>query len=231
MDVHTGTLVLKERGWLSRMPAAFRRTIVENCVWQRYDAAQSVFVGGDPPGGIYGIANGSIGAVGTFGAVDSPMGHIWQPGDWFGERAVLSDEPRRMSTFAVTDALLAHVPRTTLRQVLSANPEWWQHIGQLAILTTDIAASGFVDQMIRDPNQRCAAILLRLCGCREADALTNPPHTIVMRQQEIAAMAGLSRDSVNSILGRLAQRGFIELHYRSIVVLETGSLRKIANGE
>lgn len=231
MDATAGELILRRRGWLSERPAAFRRTILEHVVWQRYEASQSVFVGGDPAGGIYGIADGSIGATGAFGPADSPMAHIWHPGDWFGERSILSDEPRRMSTFAVTDALLAHMPRAVLRRLLSDHPEWWQHIGQLAVFTIDIIANGFIDLMIRDPYQRCAAILLRLCDCRQTDAPADAPREIVMSQQEVAAMANLSRDTANQVLGRLAQQRLIERRYRSIVVIEAEALREIANGE
>ena len=114
---------------------------------------------------------------------------------------------------------------------MSEHPEWWQHIGQLAVFTIDIIANGFIDLMIRDPYQRCAAILLRLCDCRQSDTPADAPREIVMRQQEIAAMANLSRDTVNAVLGRLAQQRLIDPRYRSIVVMETATLRKIANGE
>jgi len=50
-------------------------------------------------------------------------------------------------------------------------------------------------------------------------------------QEEIAALANLSRATVNTILRRLATRRWVELRYRSIVVAGTTGLRRIATDE
>jgi CRP/FNR family cyclic AMP-dependent transcriptional regulator len=230
MDARTGELVLSKHGWLSRMPADFRSAIFRNCVWQKYEAGASLFVAGDPPGGIFGVADGSIGTSTLLGAPDSPMVNIARPGLWSGMGPILSGEPRRMSAFAITPALVAYVPLPALRTLLSERPEWWQHIGQLALITIDIIGSGFADLMIRDSGRRCAAVMLRLCECRFTDA-TDISREVMVTQEEIAAMANLSRSTVNIILRRFAKQRLIELRYRSIVVVETKRLRKLANGE
>jgi CRP/FNR family cyclic AMP-dependent transcriptional regulator len=148
MDARNGALVLSKYGWLSRMPADFRTAILRNCVWQNYEAGASLFVAGDPPGGIFGIADGSVGTSTLLGAPDSPMVHIARRGFWSGMGSILSGEPRRMSASAITTALVANVPLPALHVLLSERPEWWQHIGQLALSSIDIIGNGFVDLMI-----------------------------------------------------------------------------------
>jgi hypothetical protein len=56
---------------------------------------------------------------------------------------------------------------------------------------------------------------LRLCDCRQSDAPADAPREIAMSQQEIAAMANLSRDMANQVLGRLTQQKLIDSRYRS----------------
>jgi CRP/FNR family transcriptional regulator, cyclic AMP receptor protein len=230
MDARNGALVLSKYGWLSRMPADFRTSILRNCTWQNYEAGASLFVAGDPPGGIFGIADGSIGTSTLLGAPDAPMVHIARRGFWSGEGSILSGEPRRMSASAITAALVANVPLSALHTLLSERPEWWQHIGQLALSSIDIIGNGFVDLMIRDSGRRCAAILLRLCECRFKDA-AEVSREVMVTQEEMANMANLSRATVNTILRRFAKQQLIELRYRSIIVAETKRLRKLANGE
>jgi CRP/FNR family cyclic AMP-dependent transcriptional regulator len=230
MDTRNGALVLSKYGWLSRMPADFRTAILRNCVWQNYEAGASLFVAGDPPGGIFGIADGSVGTSTLLGAPDSPMVHIARRGFWSGMGSILSGEPRRMSASAITAALVANVPLPALHALLSERPEWWQHIGQLALSSIDIIGNGFVDLMIRDSGRRCAAILLRLCECRFHD-IADISREVMVTQEEVAAMANLSRATVNTILRRFAKQRLIELRYRSIIVVGTKGLRKLANGE
>jgi CRP/FNR family cyclic AMP-dependent transcriptional regulator len=230
MDARNGSLVLSKYGWLSRMPAEFRSAILRNCAWQNFEAGASLFAAGDPPGGIFGIADGSVGTSTLLGAPDSPMLHIARRGFWSGMGSVLSGEPRRMSASAITAALVANVPLPILKALLSERPEWWQHIGQLALSSIDIIGNGFVDMLIRDSGRRCAAILLRLCECRFND-IADVSREVMVTQEEIADMANLSRATVNTILGRFAKQRLIELRYRSIIVVKTKSLRKLANGE
>jgi CRP/FNR family transcriptional regulator, cyclic AMP receptor protein len=230
MDARNGALVLSQYGWLSRMPADFRTAILRICVWQNYEAGAPLFAAGDPPGGIFGIADGSVGTSTLLGAPDSPMVHIARRGFWSGMGSVLSGEPRRMSASAITEALVANVPLPALHSLLSERPEWWQHIGQLALSSIDIIGNGFVDLMIRDSGRRCAAILLRLCECRFNDA-ADMSREVMVTQEQIADMANLSRATVNRILRGFAKQRLIELRYRSIFVAETKRLRKLANGE
>jgi CRP-like cAMP-binding protein len=136
-----------------------------------------------------------------------------------------------MSVFAVTATSAAYVPLPTLEAVLSARPEWWKHIGQLSVAIGDIVGNCFADLMIRDSSQRCAAILLRLCDCRFQDSASEISREIVLKQNEFAAMANLSRDTVNTILQQFSSKGLVELRYGSIVVAKTKPLRKLANGD
>ncbi len=230
MDAKTGVRVLSERGWLSRTPAPFRSAMLKRCQWRRYDAGETLFVAGDPPGGIFGVADGSVGGATGLGPAETPTMHIGQPGLWVGEGPIITGDPRRITVFAVTAAYVAQVPLAELKAALSDRPEWWQHIAQLSQSMNDIVGNALADSMIRDADRRCAAILLRLCDCRFIDNHVEIEREVMVTQDELAAMANLSRSSVNPILRRFAKRKLIEIRYRSIVVIGTKKLRDTIEG-
>jgi CRP/FNR family transcriptional regulator, cyclic AMP receptor protein len=231
LDSKAAALVLSRLGWLSRMPSAFQDAILEKCVWRRFGAGQSLIVAGDPPGGLVGVAEGSISAFTIFGAPDAPMVHIGQAGTWTGEGSLLSGEPRRVSVVAMSAVVAASVPLPALQAMLAERPQWWRHIGQLAQTTVDIVVNGVADMMIHDTGRRCAAILLRLSGRRFEDPDAARPVRLTLTQDTLAAMANASRSSVNPILRRLAGCGLIEVGFGSIVVIDAVALRRFANGD
>ena len=97
-------------------------------------------------------------------------------------------------------------------------------------LATDLAfryAGGLGDMMIRNTNERCAAVLLRLADCRRRDRELGLPVTIHCSQDEFAAIANLSRQRAGIILRDLVNRNYVELGYRTITVVSAGPLRSM----
>ena len=81
------------------------------------------------------------------------------------------------------------------------------------------------DLLIRDSERRCAAVLLRMAGRRFADPDDTTPVDALLTQDELAGAANMSRNSVGTMLKRLAARGLIELGYRTMVVMSPAALR------
>jgi CRP-like cAMP-binding protein len=54
---------------------------------------------------------------------------------------------------------------------------------------------------------------------------------IRLSQSDLAAMAAMSRNTFNAILGELVEKGLVELGYRSIRLLQTGALRAILSAD
>src|SRR5207244_13170324 len=52
--------------------------------------------------------------------------------------------------------------------------------------------------------------------------------TIAVTQQELSEMVGMTRESINKQLRVWAPRGWVRLEHGAIVVLDTGSLRDLA---
>lgn len=87
-------------------------------------------------------------------------------------------------------------------------------------MTSDLAIRLSADLLVRDPAKRTAAMLLRLAGMRNGRFLNASPAPISLSREKLGNLANLSRNSIGPILIDFAKRGYIEMHYRSIVVTD-----------
>ena len=97
---------------------------LEKTVEVRRAAAGSVlFTEGDPGDGLYVVESGIIEISAMIGAQERrPLGRILA-GDFFGEMAVLDDEPRSASAVAATDAVVWFIPRHQILAALDNSPK------------------------------------------------------------------------------------------------------------
>ena len=75
-----------------------------------------------------------------------------------------------------------------------------------------------------DADERVARRLLELVSVYGG----RPPVTVPLRQEDLAALAGTSRATVNRVLRRAERDGLVELHRGRTVVLDLEGLRRRA---
>ena len=78
------------------------------------------------------------------------------------------------------------------------------------------------DMLIRDSRRRCLAALLRVADCRTGGT---EPTTAELSQDELAAMANLSRQTTCPILREFADAGLVTDGSRNIVLHDMAALR------
>lgn len=225
MTEDEGVAFLSRIGWLSPVAPDFRKALLCDILWRRFEAGETVGFVGDAAGGIFGIAAGQLGQTSGVGAVDSPVAHVSLPGNWEGTNPVLG-RPRYADSTAMTASLIALVPLAKLRRHLADNPAWWEDIGHLVREHTVRFGSGMTDLLMRDSAQRCMAVLLRFGGCRFAG---DAPVTIALTQDQLAASANMSRHLAGEALRRVEADGCLSLGYRQITILNAGALRAMVN--
>jgi CRP-like cAMP-binding protein len=188
---------LLRRGWLSRSELEFQQAFLSICRLRRFNARETLYAAGDEPGGIFGIVHGSVAVSIPMVTSEMHFVHLFQPGFWFGEGSIMTNEPRRVSAVARTDVTVAYAPIGSLRTLLSRNPEWWRMIGCLSIDLNDFMIASGDDLMIREPERRCIATILRVCGCRFEDPEADVIVTASISHEELANMANLARNGID----------------------------------
>jgi CRP-like cAMP-binding protein len=154
-----------------------------------------------------GLARGILELRTTLGPANTAIMHFAHPVFWPGFIPTLFKQPRRVAASAKTQAWLMRVPEATIRWTLKENPHWWAFFLQLLLEYGDLTVTIAADLMIRDSERRCAAALVRLEGCRYASPRDVNPVEVPPTQNELAGAANLSRNSVGTLLQRLATRG------------------------
>jgi CRP-like cAMP-binding protein len=231
MDIANAHRLLAENGWLAAMPKAFRDAMLRLCELQEFNAGDTIYLAGKPPGGIYGICDGALGMTSAFGSAMSPIAHVGRPGAWTGVGPLLTGQPRRATMRAMTPLLLAHVPLRPLQQLLGENPHWWLHIAQGLLMEFDTVTGVANDLLIRSATRRCAATLLRVANCRRQDPPSSRPVVAPISQATLAEMTNLSRSAVSPILSQFSRKGLTRPEYRTITLLDVPGLRAIADDD
>jgi CRP-like cAMP-binding protein len=225
MDLAEGLHAVTSKGWLSATSPEFQRAILSGCDCRPLEAGAPLQVGGEDHGEMVGLASGILELRTTLGPADTAIMHFAHPVFWLGFVPTLFKQPRRAAASAKTRVWLVRIPEATIRRTLKDNPHWWAFFLQPLLEYGDLTATIAADLMIRDSDRRCAAALLRLAGCRYPGALDAAPVEVPLTQNELAGAANLSRNSVGTMLQRLAARGFVEVGYGTMIVRAPAALR------
>lgn len=214
-----------ESGWLDAQPEAFRKALRR--IWKIHRRPAGTAV--DETAGRYsnfiGLATGFISLSVPVLTADMVAIHIASPGTWFG--AALLDgtaKVRPLGLRARTDVTLVSVPLQALRALLQDRPEWWSSIHHYMMLEWELAACVAADLLLPDHRARLAAALLRLAGLRPTLGNPTPDMRIPVTQRELAEMCNCSHNAVNAELGRMSQRGWVELAYGQVRLLDPESI-------
>lgn len=217
--------VLTSRGWLSHVPGDFQQAVLGVAVWRHFRAGdQLAFAGDDRISGMFGIANGCA-AISS--GVGDPIIALVHPGGWTGIGPLIAATPRFLTIAARTDLVAALIPAAAMHRLLHARPEWWRHLGVMLLENDRFAYRAIADLMSRDSRRRCIAMLLHASGCRLGDASDRLLITVPLSQDEFAAMATLSRQTMRAILAPLAAQGVLAFGYRSIIVHDASALQRL----
>ena len=145
------------------------------------------------------------------------------PGGWFGEGSLLKDEPRRYDIVALRESEIAYMPRATFMWLLDNSMPF----NRFLLTQLNERLGQFIGMVEHDrllgPDARLARCLASMFN----------PHlypgigpALPISQEEIAQLAGLSRQRANQALQRLEQAGLLRIDYGGITVIDLAGLRQ-----
>jgi CRP/FNR family cyclic AMP-dependent transcriptional regulator len=189
---------------------------------------ERLFDEGDVGDRLYVVLDGKIKLTRTSADGRENLISLVGPGEMFGELSLFDPRPRTMSASAVTDVRLAALAHEDLRSWLSGHPDVALHL--LAALARRLRRTNEVmsDLVFTDVPGRVAKALLDLAarfGIQQDDGL-QVNHDLT--QEELAQLVGASRETVNKALADFVARGWIQLHPKSVLLIDTERMRKRA---
>lgn len=144
--------------------------------------------------------------------------NLYQAGSLFGEASFFDELPRVSSAVALTPCQLVPIDRELVTQEIVKNPQLALAMMKYLARTVRLL-SGQVDQMAFRPAQwRVAQYLL----ARSPDG-----GAVRCTQDDIAASVSASRVTVSRILNDFARKGWVELGYRGVTLLNPEQLAEL----
>ena len=194
-----------------------------------FTRGEIVFVEGEPGDTLYIITSGKV-KIGRKSADGrESLITLMGPSNMFGELAIFDPGPRTSTVTAVTDVNAVMMSRSVLRNWITDRPEIAEQLLRVLARRLRRTNDTLSDLIFTDVPGRVAKQLLYLAqrfGKREGDAL-RVDHELT--QEEIAQLVGSSRETVNKALSDFAQRGWIRVQGKSILIDNTERLARRAN--
>lgn len=217
--------VLLCRGWLAEQPEDLRSAVCRRLRVQRFEAGARIYAAGDPPGGLYGVVEGSVSIDVAERAERVPV-HVVGPSAWIGEAGALPRGPRLVGARAMTPAVLAHLPQRDLEALLEEQPHWWPCFSKLHARSLALALRFLRDQIATSTRERVARRLVE-----HAEPGGEGAGEIALTQRLVADLLGLSRASLARALASLSETGLVDRGYGRIRILDVEGLRRCAAGD
>ena len=187
---------------------------------------QSLFKEGDDGDHLFVVSSGKVklGTKSVDGRENLLM--ILGPGDMFGELSLFDSGPRTANATAVTDSKLLALGQDKVIPWVKEHPE--VSLQLLARLASRLRRTNEVvgDLVFSDVPGRVAKALIDL-GVKFGDKRSEGlfvNHDLT--QEELAQLVGASRETVNKALADFAQRGWLRLEARSVMILDYDRLLK-----
>ena len=153
---------------------------------------------------------------------------IMGPADQFGELSIFDPGPRTATATVVTDARLARLPKPALQKWVQERPQIAMQLLRVVARRLRRTNTMLADLIFVDVPGRVAKQLLQLAqrfGSVDGGQLRV---THDLTQEELAQLVGASRETVNKALADFAQRGWLRLEGKSVVILDRERLSRRA---
>jgi CRP/FNR family transcriptional regulator len=192
-----------------------------------YPAGAVIFREGDEGEGMFIIQSGQV-KIAKHTATGEKTLVILSEGDFFGEMAVIDNEPRSASAIAHTDAKLIVLTPEVFESTMQTNAHIVKKILRNMSSRLREANRQIATLMLKDHNRRVANTLLLLVHKHGRNTDNGFVMDIALTANELADMVGLSQDmpKVKDILGKLEKAKIIRFDGQQITVVSPDNLEK-----
>jgi CRP-like cAMP-binding protein len=200
------------------------RAVLELARRSTYRRNEVVFHRHDPADAIHLVTKGRFDVRVTTGHGDEIALAIRGPGETFGELAVVTEAERTATVTALEAGETLVVRGSELRRLAKRHPTLDEVLVRLLAENVAFLSERLVEAYTVDAETRVARRVLELGRVYGG----TPPVTIPLIQEEIAALAGASRATVNRVLREAENRGVVRLSRGKTTLLDESGMARLA---
>ncbi len=205
--------------WFGGLTAALQQLILSRSLVRKFAKGQVISLEDSQAKGLYAVLEGDVHLVREV-ADEEALLHVAEPGFWFGEFAVLAGQPTVVTAVAHTPVRALMLPKVQFDRIIEEDPRHYQAFAKLAFDRYAALIRVFVGVPGLSPEARLRRRLAAMVWQRQKDRPSAVPVSLAVSQGDLARMVGVSRQTLNAILGKLHEKRLIEVTFRRIRVLD-----------
>jgi CRP-like cAMP-binding protein len=204
------------------------RALFEGASTRRFGAGTIVFGEGDVSNRVVLVISGRLKvSAGSEDGHEVVLGYR-EPGDILGEFSAIDGEPHLATVTAVEPTEVLAMPADVFASTLGERPGAAMALVRSVIARLRDADRKRLEFASLDATARVARRLVELAEHHGEPTEEGIRITLPITQQELAGWVSTSREAVSKSMHRLHERGLIDVHRRSVTVLDLEGLRKRA---
>ncbi len=201
--------------------------IVSLGVTERLKIGETLFMKGDKGDALYGVLSGRVRIYASAPSGKEVTLNAMEPGDMFGEIALLDGNPRTAGAVAETDTDLVAIHRRDFLAYLEHEPRLAMHCIRLLCDRVRRTSELVEDAAFLSLPARLAKRLLVLADLYGKDDSAGRRIGLQLSQREIAQMMSTTRESVNKHLQAWKREDWIDLARGSVVIRDADALQGV----
>jgi CRP-like cAMP-binding protein len=211
----------------SGLSAEEREAIAARARIRTFNAGETIFSIGSPGDYMTAVLSGTIRISVPSADGKELLLTIIQPGEVFGELAVLDGKERSADAVAESACTLAMLSRHDVLSFFERNPSLWPKLVEVLCQRLRRTDQIFAEVALLQLPVRLAKMMLRLVDLR-ANSAPEKGAKIRFSQRELANMVGGTRESVNRCLRDWQRKGIVQISEGSIIVMNQPALEDMA---
>ena len=198
---------------------------------RHFRANEEIFAKGDSGQSLQGVLAGRVCIYTVSPENEEIFLNILEPGELFGEIALMDGGPRTASARAMTEADLLQIHRDHFLPYLRQYPELALSIIPVLCSRIRMNVEYIEDAVFLHLPARLAKRLLALSDTHGVEYQRGVRIVLKLSQQDLAHMIGATRERVNKELGLWRERGWITIDDGMIVLCDRARLTQVAADE
>lgn len=219
------TAVLKRNYLFKDLPEATLERIAALASTRSMEKGAVIFSQGDEGDALFGVASGRVRISATASDGREVFLSIMEPGDAFGEIAVMDGLPRTAGAMALEDTRLIVIKRAGFLGLLEQEPKLAIHLLQLLCARARWTSELVEESAFLSGEARLAKRLLTLASMHGRRAQPGPE--LQISQADLAHFSGISRQNVNQHLREWQKNGWVDLGRGRIAVCDQRALLEL----
>lgn len=226
MDRTEWAALLARDPWFASLGDGLVELILRHSVERRYQTNEIVYSVNDPPSGMYGLLSGGVRLSQYTLSGKHIVFSTFSPGAWFGVISEFDGLPRPHNAVTVAPTRLIHLSSASFREIVSTD---WHHCFDMARAAVALfrSALDLLSELRSLPYPARVAQTLLAMSDHEI-ATGNPDPDPRVTQEDLAAMVGVTRQTISRLLTGWESHGLVQRLYGRIRVLDYPGLAEIS---